>query len=77
MILIVTGGPGGLGGDDLYAVAGDGTRWGQPVHLPAPINSNEYEYGPAFSPDGRWLYFTSHRNGTGDIFRVSMRWTIW
>jgi Tol biopolymer transport system component len=77
MIFIVTGGPGGLGGDDLYAVAGDGTGWGQPVQLPAPINSNEYEYGPGFSPDGRWLYFTSHRNGTGDIFRVSMTWRIW
>jgi hypothetical protein len=77
MILVVTDRPGGLGGDDLYAVSRRGTEWGSPVHLPAPINSHEYEYGPALSPDGRWLYFTSHRNGTGDIYRVPMTVRVW
>jgi len=77
MVLVVTDRPGGLGGDDLYALTRQGTSWGAPVHLPAPINSNEYEYGPAFSPDGRWLYFTSHRGGTGDIYRVPMTLRVW
>jgi hypothetical protein len=77
MILVVTDRPGGLGGDDLYLLAREATGWSTPVHLPAPINSEEYEYGPALSPDGRWLYFTSHRGGTGDIYRVEMRTRVW
>src|SRR4029453_18502863 len=33
----------------------------------------QYEYGPMVSPDGVWLYFTSHRmNGDGDLFRVPL-----
>jgi hypothetical protein len=77
MILVVTDRPGGLGGDDLYTLVRQGAAWGAPVHLPAPINSNEYEYGPALSPDGRWLYFTSHRGGTGDIYRVPVTLMGW
>jgi len=70
MILVVTDRPGGLGGDDLYVLRREGRGWSEPVHLPAPLNSHEYEYGPWLSPDGRYLYFTSHRGGTGDILRV-------
>ncbi|MCH9014226.1 MAG: PD40 domain-containing protein [Gemmatimonadetes bacterium] len=29
------------------------------------MNSSEYEYGPTLSGDGRYLYFTSHRAGSG------------
>jgi hypothetical protein len=73
MLVSRDGAPDGLGGDDLYVsrrVGGDGS-WQPMRHLPAPINSKEYEYGPAISADGKWLFFTSHRTGNGDIYRVS------
>jgi hypothetical protein len=70
IILAITDHPEGLGGDDLFLVRRQGDGWAPPVHLPAPINSGEYEYGPTLSPDGQWLYFTSHRDGTADLFRV-------
>lgn len=69
MILVVTERPGGLGGDDLWFARFDGV-WSAPEHLGAGINSAEYEYGPSVSPDGEWLYFTSHRGGTADIWRI-------
>jgi len=40
--------------------------------LGAEVNSAEYEYGPAISPDGRYLYFSSHRCGEGDIYRTEL-----
>ncbi len=69
MVLVVTDRPGGLGGDDLWFSRYDG-GWGAPQHLGEAINSAEYEYGPTLSPDGRWLYFTSHRRGSADLWRV-------
>lgn len=73
IILVITDHPSGLGGDDLYVSrVGDG-KWSTPRNLGAPINSSEYEYGPNLSPDGEYLYFTSHRRGSGDIFRIALR----
>ncbi|MGH7462329.1 MAG: TolB family protein, partial [Longimicrobiales bacterium] len=70
MILVITSHPQGLGGDDLFLSRFENGRWSQPKHLPAPINSAEYEYGPSLSPDGRTLYFTSHRRGNADVYRI-------
>ncbi len=28
------------------------------------------DYSPSFSPDGKWIVFTSERNGSADIYRV-------
>lgn len=70
MVLVITDFPGGLGGDDLYLVERLGRGWRAPKNLGAPINSSEYEYGPTLSRDGRFLYFTSHRRGSADVFRV-------
>ena len=72
MILVVTDHPRGLGGDDLFLVRREDGRWGAPEHLPAPINSAEYEYGPSLSPDGATLYFTSHRRGSADVYRLPL-----
>lgn len=63
--------PDGLGGDDLYLSRRVNGSWQPMRHLPEPINSAKYEYGPAISPDGHWLIFTSQRSGNGDIYRVS------
>jgi len=70
MILVITGAADGYGGDDLYVTKFDGSRWSKPVNLGPEINSEEYEYGPSVSPDGQYLYFTSHRGGSADIYRV-------
>lgn len=70
MILVITDHPSGLGGDDLFLVRRTAEGWGALVHLPAPINSEEYEYGPTLSADGRHLYFTSHRGGQADVYRI-------
>lgn len=73
MILVITEHPTGLGGDDLFLVRRTNGGWGEPAHLPAPLNSAEYEYGPTLSPDGQWLYYTSHRGGTADVYRIAVR----
>jgi hypothetical protein len=50
-----------LGSYDLYVSRRAGATWSEPAHLPAPINSTGWEFGPRLSPDGRWLFFTSNR----------------
>ncbi len=71
MLVSRDGAPDGLGGDDLYMSTFADGAWAPMRHLPAPINSKEYEYGPHISPDGQWLFFTSARaGGIADIYRV-------
>lgn len=72
MIVVISDHPSGLGGDDLYVSQATDDGWTAPRNLSAPINSEEYEYGPSVSPDGRFLYFTSHRRGSADIFRLPL-----
>jgi hypothetical protein len=72
MLVSRDGAPDSFGGDDLYASRRVNGAWQTMRHLEEPINSKEYEYGPLVSPNGAWLYFTSHRTGNGDIYRVSI-----
>jgi Tol biopolymer transport system component len=72
MILVITNHPDGYGGDDLYLSRFDGHAWSVPENLGPEINSDEYEYGPTVSADGEYLYFTSHRGGSADVYRVSL-----
>lgn len=72
MIVVVTDHPQGLGGDDLFVSEYRDGAWTALRQLGQPINSAEYEYGPTVSPDGRWLYFTSHRGGSADVYRVEL-----
>lgn len=71
MVLVVTERDGGYGGDDLWLSRRTAAGWTEPVNLGEPVNSAEYEYGPYLSGD--WLYFTSHRSGQADIYRVPIR----
>lgn len=70
LILVITDHPDGYGGDDLYLSRFDGESWSTPTNLGPEINSEEYEYGPTVSVDGEYLYFTSHRSGSADVYRV-------
>lgn len=49
---------------DLFVAEADGSA-ARPL-LPHP----DLDYNASFSADGRWIVFTSHRDGSADIFRV-------
>jgi Tol biopolymer transport system component len=48
---------------------GDGS-WAEAVSLGGEINSDQGDYCPTFSPDGKFLFFVSIRNGNQDIYWV-------
>jgi len=63
--------PGGLGGYDLWVAhrRPDGrteSDWFDPVNLGPGVNSVFNDYGPAVTPDGTTLYFSSNRPQPGD-----------
>lgn len=35
------------------------------------LGSGSLDYNPAWSPDGQWIVFTSERNGSADLYRVT------
>lgn len=72
LIVAVTDHPLGLGGDDLFLSRRTVHGWTPLEHIPAPINSQEYEYGPSLTPDGRSLLFTSHRGGSADVYVIPL-----
>jgi len=62
--------PGGQGGTDIWVAEKTGDGWGEPVVLPAPINSDANELQPAFAADDPdTMYFVSDRTGAATIFR--------
>jgi TolB protein len=65
--------PGGPGGWDIWVArrTGPETAFGPPE--PAPFDSSANDFDPAFSADGRWLYFFSNRPGGfggDDLYRA-------
>ena len=55
---------------DLYESHRTGAAWGPPLHLPPPINSRASELCPRLSPDGRYLFFSSNRRGSLDVWQI-------
>ncbi|MCA9084352.1 MAG: serine/threonine-protein kinase, partial [Planctomycetaceae bacterium] len=57
--------PGGFGGDDLFFCRRPTkeSAWEPPQLLPAPVNSELADHGPALSPDQCLLIFSSDRPG--------------
>ncbi len=50
--------------DDIWVVDADGTN-------PRRITANiARDFSPRFSPDGKWIAFTSNRNGNNDVYIV-------
>ena len=64
---------GGPGGGDLWQARREGIRWVDPQPLPLDTPAEESE--PAYSADGRWLYFVSDRkggHGGRDLYRAAV-----
>ena len=64
--------PGSAGGNDLYVserLNYTWASWSEPVRLKGDVNSPFDESQPYFDPKADYLYFTSKRDGTSDIFR--------
>jgi hypothetical protein len=63
--------PGGAGSYDIWMSQLVAGQWSAPAAV--PFNTKDKEFDPAFSPDGRWVYFFSSRPGGlggDDIYRV-------
>lgn len=55
--------PDGLGSCDIYFSKLNGSIWGTPKNLRAPVNSAAWESLPSLSFDGKQIYFSSNRPG--------------
>jgi outer membrane protein OmpA-like peptidoglycan-associated protein len=65
----------GLGGLDIYMTRREGDdwfSWSSPILLVNPINSKHDESQPYFNMTTGYLYFTSKRDGSSDIFRTQI-----
>jgi ankyrin repeat protein len=62
---------GGHGGSDLYIAFRDRDgEWTKPVNMGPGVNSPAGERCPILSPDGRYLFFLSTRNGKSNVWWV-------
>ncbi len=66
---------GSKGGHDLYMIEREDDsweNWSRPRRFVDPINSSAEESQPYFNTSSGYLYFTSTRDGSSDIFRVKI-----
>lgn len=72
--------PGGFGNGDLFVSfrTRDGS-WGKPVNLGQDINTDQHEFCPMVTPDGKFLFFSRRWGATweettaGDVFWVDAK----
>ncbi len=65
--------PGGRGKSDLYiCYRDDNGSWGQ-VFNSGILNTEESDWCPTVSPDGKYLFFTRNSTGYGDIYWVDAK----
>ncbi len=61
MIFMSWGREDDMGGGDLYISFKKDGKWSKAKNLGSKINSNQFEYCPMMSPDGRYFFWTSYR----------------
>lgn len=64
---------GGAGHWDIWSSRKTGGTWSAPAAV--AFNSDANDFDPAYSPDGRWVYFFSNRDGGAggdDIYRAAV-----
>ena len=63
--------PGGLGGSDFWISfrQADGS-WKEALNMGDKINSKGNDWFGGFSPDGKYFFFVSDRNGNNDVYWV-------
>ena len=64
-----------MGGRDIFRSrrgSDNWTDWSNPRRFIAPINSNKDDSQPFFNDQTGYLYFTSNRAGSADIYRVKV-----
>lgn len=69
--------PGGLGAGDIWLSVRNGQGWSEPVNLGPAVNSPQFDFTPAFSPDGETLIFSSTRPRDGqdrlsDVYAIAV-----
>jgi outer membrane protein OmpA-like peptidoglycan-associated protein len=67
--------PGGPGGNDIYVSERlDYTwkNWSEPVVLKGGVNSPYDDSQPSYTKGNNYMYFTSRRDGSSDIFRMRL-----
>ena len=71
LVVSIYGRDDSLGRGDLYvSFRSDDGSWTDLRNMGEPINSDAIDFCPMLSPDGRYLFFSSGRAGSGDIYWV-------
>lgn len=71
LVFTAVGRKDGLGDGDLYiSYRQEDGGWSVAENLGAELNSPHSDLCPTLSPDGRYFFFTSNREGSNDIFWV-------
>lgn len=65
--------PGGYGKGDLYvSVRKDDGTWGDAVNLGPAVNTEGYEGYASISPDGKYLFYSSDKDGSFSLYWVDL-----
>lgn len=73
-IIFTSNRPGGFGRGDLYiSISKPDGSWSQAKNLGKEINSQDYEYCPVVSPDGKYLFFSRFGGGIEKYESSSIR----
>jgi hypothetical protein len=63
---------GGVSPSDLYVTVNGGSRgWSAPRSVGRPVNTGAENHYPGITADGKYLYFSSNRDGVEGIYYVS------
>lgn len=67
-------GSAGFGGFDLYvSFKRDDNTWSEAINLGSTINSQANEWFPSVSPDGKYIFYNSGKDGNDDVYWVDAK----